>query len=47
MTSFYSLQKVVSGVVNTVQQVGKALGICSPLNNDLIQLMLGLEFPMN
>lgn len=46
MASFDRLQKVVGRVVDTVQQVCKAFGVCSPLNNDLIEVVLGLEFPM-
>jgi hypothetical protein len=40
-----SLEQVVRSVVDAVQDVGEALGVGGPLNNDLVKTIGGLELP--
>lgn len=40
---FNSLEEVVSGVINALDEVGISLRVCGPHDNDLVQGMLGLE----
>lgn len=43
MAFFNGFQEVVSSVVDTLDEISKALGIGSPLNNDLVESVVGLE----
>lgn len=40
---FDSLEQILGSVVHTIDEVRKTLGVGSPLNNDLIQIVVGLE----
>jgi hypothetical protein len=35
--------KVLSSVIDSRNEVGETLSVCSPLNNDLVQVVRGLE----
>jgi hypothetical protein len=43
VTIFDGLHQVLSSIVDTSDEVSKALGVGSPLNNDLLQSIVGLE----
>jgi len=43
MSVLNGLQEVVGGVVDTINQLSKALGVGSPLDNDLVESIVGLE----
>jgi hypothetical protein len=40
---FNSLQQVLSSVIDAVNEICETLSVCSPLNNDLFQRVLGFE----
>jgi hypothetical protein len=44
VTCLDCLEKVVSGVVYTLDEFGEALGVGSPLDNDLVETVGSLEF---
>jgi len=43
MASFNRLEQVISGIVDTLNDVGIALGIGSPEDNDFVKLVGSLE----
>ena len=43
MTLLYTLEEVVGSIVDTLNEIGISLGVCSPDNNNLIQTMLLFE----
>lgn len=43
MTILNGLQKIFSGVINTIDELGESLSVGSPLDDDLIQVVVGLE----
>lgn len=46
MAGFDCFQKVLRGIVDTLNKIGKALGVCSPLNNNLVEIVFGFEVPL-
>lgn len=46
MAGFDCFQKVLCGIVDTLNDIGEALGVCSPLNNNLVKAVFGFEFPL-
>lgn len=46
MAGFDCFQKVLCGIVDTLDEIGEALGVCSPLNNNLVKAVFGFEVPL-
>lgn len=46
MAGFDCLQKVLRGIIDTFNEIGEALGVCSPLNNNLVEIVFGFEVPL-
>jgi hypothetical protein len=43
VTLLNCLQQVLGSIVDTIDEIGETLGVGSPLNNDLIKVVVGLE----
>ncbi len=46
MTRLYSFHQVFGGVVDALNNIGKALSVGSPLNNDFVECVGSLELAM-
>lgn len=43
MASIDGLKKVVSSIVDTLDDIGKSLSVGSPEDDDLVEIVIGLE----